>query len=104
MAALDPKGNIFIIEIKSSIADFRADQKWHEYLEFCDGFFFASHPEVPLDIFPDSEGFILADQYGSEMIREANMQKLPAPTRKAMTLRIARTAADRLRRFTLHEN
>jgi len=103
LAALDPRGNIFIIEIKSSIADFRVDQKWHEYLEFCDGFYFASHPEVPMEIFPDTEGFILADQYGSEMIREANLNKLAAPTRKAMTLRIARTAADRLRRFTLHE-
>ncbi len=103
LTALDPNGNIYIIEIKSSIADFRADQKWHEYLEFCDGFYFASHPEVSMEIFPQSEGFILADQYGSELIREANINKLSAPTRKAMTLRLARTAAERLRRFSLHE-
>ncbi|MGI9350651.1 MAG: MmcB family DNA repair protein [Rhizobiaceae bacterium] len=103
LVALDSKGIIRIIEIKSSIADFRADQKWTEYLDCCDEFYFASHPEVPTEIFPESEGFILADQYGSDIIREANLNKLSGPTRKAMTLRIARAAAGRLRRVTLHE-
>ncbi|MEM7069779.1 MAG: MmcB family DNA repair protein, partial [Pseudomonadota bacterium] len=56
LVALDEKGLIRIIEIKSSIADFRADNKWEEYLDYCDAFYFASHPEVPIDIFPEKEG------------------------------------------------
>ena len=40
VAGLDAKGRFMIVEIKSSTADFRADQKWPEYLEFCDAFVF----------------------------------------------------------------
>lgn len=103
LIGLNQAGIIRIVEIKSSVADFRADQKWHEYLDFCDEFFFASHPEVPQKIFPNQEGFLLADKYGCEIMREPVARKLSAPTRKALTLKIARTASDRLRRFSLHE-
>lgn len=103
LIGLNQAGIIRIVEIKSSVADFRADQKWHEYLDFCDEFFFASHPEVPQKIFPNQEGFLLADKYGCEIMREPVARKLSAPTRKALTLKIARAASDRLRRFSLHE-
>ena len=43
--AVNSSGQTIIVEIKSSLADYRADQKWTEYLEFCDVFYFA----VPLD-------------------------------------------------------
>merc|ERR1711964_541341 len=33
--ALDKKGRITIVEVKSSLADFRSDQKWHAYKDFC---------------------------------------------------------------------
>ncbi|MEM7215485.1 MAG: MmcB family DNA repair protein [Pseudomonadota bacterium] len=103
LVALDGKGVIRIIEIKSSIADFKSDKKWHEYRDYCDAFYFASHPDVPGEIFPEDEGFILADSYGCHIVREAKDQKLSGPTRKALTLRIARIAAERLTRYTLHE-
>ena len=103
LVGIDPKGEILIIEIKSSVADFNADSKWAEYKDYCDRFYFATHPDVPAEIFPQNEGFILADQYGCEIIREAEAEKLSSARRKALMLRFARSSAQRLTRFSLHE-
>lgn len=103
LIALDPKGKIVIFEIKSSVEDFRVDTKWHEYKTFCDRFYFATSPEVPAGIFPETEGLVIADQYSCEIIRDASETPLKAPTRKALTLRFARASAGRLNRFNLHE-
>ena len=62
----------------------------------CDRFFFATHPGVPAEIFPEDCGFILSDGYGAEMMREAPEHRLAASTRKALMLRIARAGAARL--------
>ena len=75
LVGIDAKGRIILIEIKSSVEDFRVDNKWPQYLDFCDRFYFASHKDVPSDIFPDDEGFILADNYGAEIIRHADRSK-----------------------------
>lgn len=96
LVAVGRNGDIWIIEIKSSVEDFRVDRKWPEYRLFCDRFFFATHPEVPAHIFPEDAGFILSDGYGAEILRDAPEHRLAAPTRKALTLRVARTGAARL--------
>lgn len=97
IAALDRDGRITIVEIKSSLADFRTDQKWPEYANYCDRFFFAVKPEFPREILPGDCGLILADRYGGEIVRPAcAAPPLPAARRKALTLRFARTAALRL--------
>lgn len=96
LLALTRQGDIWIIEIKSSIEDFRVDRKWPEYRLFSDRLFFATHPGVPADIFPEECGFILSDGYGAEMLRDAPEHRLPASTRKALMLRIARAGAARL--------
>ena len=96
IAALGPKGEIWIVEIKSSVEDFRADKKWPGYLEYCDRFFFACPREVPVEIFPQSAGLIIADSYGGEMVRKGEAALLAPARRKATTLRIARTAVQRL--------
>jgi hypothetical protein len=96
LAALTPKGEIWIVEIKTSIEDLRVDRKWPEYRLHCDRLFFATHPGVPADIFPQECGFILSDGYGAEIMREAPEHRLSAPLRKALTLRIARAAAARI--------
>lgn len=96
LVALTRKGDIWIIEIKSSIEDFRVDRKWPEYRTFADRLYFATHPGVPADIFPEDCGFILSDGYGAEILREAPEHRLPAPGRKALMLRIARAGAMRL--------
>ena len=96
LVALMKNGDIGIIEIKSSIEDFRVDRKWPEYRLFSDRFFFATHPEVPASIFPEECGFILSDGYGAEMLRDAPEHRVPPATRKALMLRVARAGAARL--------
>jgi hypothetical protein len=96
LVALDTSGEIWIVEIKSSIADFRADQKWQDYRAHCDRLFFATCMEVPREIFPSDTGLIVADAFGAHMICEAPEHRLPAATRKSMMLLFARAAALRL--------
>ena len=96
LVALDPSGEIWIIEIKSSIADFRADQKWHDYRAHCDRLFFASTIDVPCEFFPPDTGLIVADAFGAEIKCEAPEHRLSAATRKSMMLLFARSAAIRL--------
>jgi hypothetical protein len=96
LVALGGDGEVWIVEIKSSIEDFRVDQKWPEYRWHCDRLFFATAAHVPLDIFPEDAGLILADGYGAEIIREAPEHKLAGAARRSMLLRYARTAALRL--------
>ena len=52
LVALTRQGDIWIIEIKSSVEDFRVDRKWPDYRLHSDRFFFATHPDVPAEIFP----------------------------------------------------
>ena len=96
LVALGGDGEIWIVEIKSSVEDFRADQKWADYRMHCDRLFFATAQHVPLDIFPADTGLILADAYGADLVREAPEHRLPAATRKRVTLAFARAAAARL--------
>ncbi len=96
IVGLGPAGDLWIVEIKSSVEDFRADHKWPDYRLSCDRLFFATHADVPLDIFPEDAGMILADGYGAELLREAPEHRLAAATRKAMLVRFAQAAAHRL--------
>jgi len=96
LVALTRKGDIWIVEIKSSVEDFRVDRKWPDYRLHSDRFFFATHLGVPAGIFPQECGFILSDGYGAEILRDAPEHRLPASTRKALMLRMARAGAARL--------
>ena len=96
LVALTRHGDIWIIEIKSSIEDFRVDRKWPDYRLHSDRFFFATHPEVPAHIFPEECGFILSDGYGAEILRDAPEHRMAAATRQALMLRFARAGAARL--------
>jgi hypothetical protein len=94
--ALGPKGEIWIVEIKSSLIDFQVDAKWPNYKDFCDRFFFAKPPELDPDIFPVSEGLIVADGHDGAVLREAPHEPLPGARRRAMLLKLARLGADRI--------
>jgi hypothetical protein len=99
LVALNERGEIWIVEIKSSLADLRADDKWPDYRLHCDRLFFAFTQELSCDLFPGDTGLIVADAYGAHLHCEAPEHKLPAATRKAMMLRFATTAAQRLNRL-----
>ena len=100
LLAVGPRGEIWIIEIKSSLTDFQTDKKWPEYLDYCDSFFFAVEPAFPVDWLPEACGLILADAYGGEIVRPAPVAKLPAARRTVITRRVARVGANRLRRLS----
>lgn len=95
VAALDPAGGIEIVEIKSSVADYRSDYKWQDYRPFCDRFYFAVSARFPAELIPAECGLIIADGFGGAIIREPTADKLNAARRKAVTLRFARLAARR---------
>ncbi|MGQ2968125.1 MAG: MmcB family DNA repair protein [Allorhizobium sp.] len=96
LIGLSEKGEIWIIEIKSSIEDFRVDRKWPDYRRYCDRLFFATHAGVPLEIFPEDCGLFLSDGYSGHMLRDAPEHRLPPATRKSVTLDFSRAAAQRL--------
>lgn len=101
LVGIDRKGGIIIVEIKSSIGDLKADHKWPDYRTHCDRLYFASHSEVPIELFPEDCGFILADGFDGYIMREAPEHRMPAPARKAIMLRFSRVAAKRLTKAEL---
>jgi hypothetical protein len=99
LVALNERGEIWIVEIKSSVEDLRADHKWEDYRLHCDRLFFAFTQGMPREIFPKDTGLIVADAYGAHLLCDAPEHRLPAPTRKLMTVRFAVTAAQRMNRL-----
>ncbi len=96
VAALGADGTLLGVEIKVALADLRGDTKWPEYLEFCEHFFFAIPPDFPDEHVPPGTGLIVADRYGGAILRPAIPAAVHASRRKAVTLRFAKVAADRL--------
>lgn len=95
--AIDRGGTIVVAEIKSSIEDYRTDRKWQEYVEYCDRFYFAVAEGFPIGIIPESCGLYVADAYGAAMVRDVDLTPVAAARRRALLLRFATVAADRLR-------
>ena len=93
--ALGPKGEVWIIECKSSRADFQSDNKWQGYLEWCDRYFWAVDQDFPTDLLPDGTGLIIADAYNAEILRMGPEAKLAGARRKVMVQKFARHAARR---------
>jgi len=96
IVGLGSDGTIWIVEIKSSVADFRADGKWPGYRDFCDRFSFAVPEDFPTEILPADAGLVLADGFGAAVAREAPEHRLTGARRKAVMLRFAHAAAGRL--------
>lgn len=99
LVALNERGDIWIVEIKSSLADLRADQKWEDYRQHCDRLYFAFTCDLPYEVFPDDVGLVVADAYGAHLHSDAPEHRLAAATRKIMMLRFAQAAAQRLSRL-----
>ncbi|WP_424970971.1 MmcB family DNA repair protein [Dinoroseobacter sp. S76] len=93
---LGPKGELWVVECKSSRADFTSDAKWGGYLEWCDRYFWAVDGAFPCELLPEDTGLIFADAYDAEIQRMPAEHKLAGARRTALTRRFARTAALRL--------
>jgi hypothetical protein len=98
--ALGDDGGFAIAEVKSCVADFRADRKWREYLPFCERFYFAVPVEFPLGILPTDCGLIVADAHDAVIRREAPALTMSAQRKRRQLLRFAQTASARLRRLS----
>ena len=96
--ALGKTGDLMIVEIKSSVADFRADRKWAFYREFADRLYFAVPNGFPLLLIPEECGLIVADGFDAAVLRHGVLTPLAPARRRALTLRFALAAASRLRR------
>jgi len=99
LVAMNARGEIWIVEIKSSLNDLRADHKWQDYRLHCDRLFFAFPAELSCDLFPQETGLIVADAYGAHLHCDAPEHKLPASTRKQMTIQFGLSAARRINRL-----
>ena len=101
LMGIDAKGLIVIVEIKVARADLLGDNKWPDYFEFCDRFYWGVPPELdrtPLeteDYAPEQCGVIVADRYDGEIVRPASLEQLAAARRKKQTENLARLAMRR---------
>lgn len=96
LMGLSASGEIWIVETKSCLEDFAVDQKWPDYMEYCDRFFFAVTEDFPRELIPEHVGLIVADGFGGAILRESPLRTLAGARRKAVTLQFARLAALRL--------
>jgi len=96
VVGLNTSGTILMVEVKSTPEDFRGDAKWLEYVPYCDGFSFAVPPHFPWQILPANCGVVIADAHSAAVVREAPRHRLHPARRKALTLRFALSAGQRL--------
>jgi hypothetical protein len=97
--ALGRGGDLVVIEVKTSVADFRADRKWAEYRDYADRFYFAVPQSFPAALIPEDCGLIVADAFAASLIRDGRPNAMAPGRRRAVTLRFALAAAARLRRY-----
>jgi len=93
LMALGPRGEVMIVEVKSSLEDYRVDRKWREYAPYCERFYFAVSPEFPREILAEGPGLIVADSFGGAILIESPPLQMAPARRKALTLAFARLAA-----------
>jgi hypothetical protein len=98
LLCLGKAGDFVIVEIKSSVADFRADRKWVTYRDFADRLYFAVPNHFPQAVIPEECGLMVADAFGAALLRDGLAMPLNPGRRRALTLRFARLAASRLHR------
>jgi hypothetical protein len=98
LIGLGRTGELIIVEIKTSFADFRADRKWVSYKDYADRLYFAVPKEFPSHLIPEDCGLIVADGFGAAVLRHGLLHRLAPGRRRAVTLSFGRVAAARLRR------
>ena len=96
--AIGKAGDLVIVEIKISVADFRGDRKWATYRDYADRLYFAVPRDFPAGLIPEECGLIVADSFGAELLRDGVTALLNAGRRRSLTVRFARIAATRLHR------
>lgn len=96
--AVGPRGEIWIVEVKSCLVDFMTDRKWPDYGGFCDQFYFAVDCDFPHARIPGEAGLMVCDGFGGAILRAGAPAVLSPARRKALILAFARLAGMRLMR------
>jgi hypothetical protein len=99
VVAFDDNGAIAIVEVKSGVPDFRTDQKWPEYRDWCDTFYFAVDDAFPVELIPESCGLFIADAFGAALVRESPVVRLAGARRASLIRRAATIGLRRLHRI-----
>lgn len=94
-----PGGDLTIVEVKSSIEDWRVDEKWPDYLDWSERFYVAVPVDFPQPLIPDAAGLIVADAYGGAILRESPRRPMAPARRKSLLIDCARVACERLARL-----
>ena len=97
--AIAGNGELTIVEVKSSIEDWRVDQKWPDYLDWCDLLYFAVPVDFPQVLIAEEVGLIVADAYGGDILRHPQRRPVAAARRKSLLIHCARLASERLARL-----
>lgn len=101
---VNAKGEIWLAEVKVSRADLMADHKWGDYRGYCDAFLWAV-PEALAPLLeapafaPAEAGLVVADSHAAALVRPPVARPLAPARRRAVTLALARTAAERAHRL-----
>ena len=96
LVTINDKGWITIIEIKSSVADFRNDKKWNEYIEWADQFYFGVAHDFPIEILPKEHGIITTDGFDIHEVQPSPVQKLNGSRRKTLFRKLAKASMRRI--------
>lgn len=94
--ALRPDGGFVCIEVKSGPADFLADAKWPAYRDFADALYFAVDSDFPQNLLPIEAGLIVTAGAEAALLRDGPHHPMAPARRRALTLRFASLAANRL--------
>ena len=96
LVTINDKGWITIIEIKSSVADFRNDKKWNEYIEWADQFYFGVAHNFPINNLPKEHGIITTDGFDIYEVQPSPVQKLNGSRRNTLVRKLARASMRRV--------
>ena len=96
LITLNDEGLITIIEIKSSVSDFRSDKKWNEYIDWADQFYFGVAQNFPIDILPKEHGIITTDGFDTYEARKSPVKKLNGSRRNTLVRKLARASMRRV--------
>ena len=94
--AMNPNGNFSIIEVKSSVGDYKTDNKWLEYLPYCQRFYFAVPYNFPTKIIPRECGIIVADAFEATIRKESFHSKINSTRHRHQLIRLGYVAGSRI--------
>lgn len=96
IVGLSASAELVIVETKSGWEDFAVDQKWPDYIDYCDLFYFGVTEDFPIEKLPKEMGLIVADGFGGAIVRPSARGTLAPARRRAMLIEYGRIAATRL--------